>query len=152
MRAGIADGTLLPGEKLPPVRDLAWRLQITPGTVARAYTILTDAGLLEAGVGRGTFVAHARIVEEAEIPLEIDAVAHGKEPNGDSYRVNLFSPHLPARGQARLIREAFAKIAADPPSGMMHYPSQVGSTAARTAVARWLAGASIGSFLSLIHI
>ena len=146
LRDGISDGTLLPGEKLPPVRDLAWRLQITPGTVARAYTILTDAGLLEAGVGRGTFVAHARIVEEAEIPLEIDAVAHGKETNGDSYRVNLFSPHLPAMGQARLIREAFAKIAADPPSGMMHYPSQVGSAAARTAIARWLAGASIGSF------
>ena len=50
LRDGISDGTLLPGEKLPPVRDLAWRLQITPGTVARAYTILTDAGLLEAGV------------------------------------------------------------------------------------------------------
>ena len=57
IRDGIAKGTLPVGQKLPPVRDLAWTLQITPGTVARAYTILTDEGLLEAEVGRGTFVA-----------------------------------------------------------------------------------------------
>lgn len=146
LRAGIADGTFSPGEKLPPVRELAWRLQITPGTVARAYTNLIDVGVLEAGVGRGTFVAKSNTLDHVEKPLEIDAIAHGREPSGDVYRVNLFSPHLPAVGQSTLIREAFAKIAADPPSGMMHYPSQVGSTAARQAVTRWLSGALVGSF------
>ena len=50
-------GSLKIGTKLPPVRDLAYQLSITPGTVARAYSILTDEGVLEAEVGRGTFVA-----------------------------------------------------------------------------------------------
>ena len=45
IRDQIATGRLAAGEKLPPVRELAWQLQITPGTVARAYTVLTDSGV-----------------------------------------------------------------------------------------------------------
>jgi DNA-binding transcriptional regulator YhcF (GntR family) len=52
IRAGITRGDLAVGDKLPPVRDLAWKLGITPGTVARAYTILTDEAVLMAEVGR----------------------------------------------------------------------------------------------------
>ena len=57
IRGRIASGLLEPGAKLPPVRELAYRLGITPGTVARAYTVLTEEGLLQGEVGRGTFVA-----------------------------------------------------------------------------------------------
>ena len=46
-------GQLDPGQKLPPVRDMAHQMQVTPGTVARAYRVLIDDGYLEAGVGRG---------------------------------------------------------------------------------------------------
>ena len=53
----VANGMLAPGDQLPPVRDLAWRLGITPGTVARAYTLLTETGQARAEVGRGTFLA-----------------------------------------------------------------------------------------------
>ena len=60
IRDGVARGELAEGAKLPPVRDLAWKLGITPGTVARAYTILTNEGMLTAEVGRGTFVASKR--------------------------------------------------------------------------------------------
>ena len=51
IRKAIESKTLDIGTKLPPVRELAYRLQITPGTVARAYTILTEEGLLQAEVG-----------------------------------------------------------------------------------------------------
>ena len=57
IRRAVGNGQLAEGEKLPPVRDLAYRLKITPGTVARAYSVLTDEGLLVGEVGRGTFVA-----------------------------------------------------------------------------------------------
>ncbi|MBU2359108.1 MAG: GntR family transcriptional regulator, partial [Alphaproteobacteria bacterium] len=57
IRDGVADGQLLPGAQLPPVRDLAYRIGVTPGTVARAYRLLVDDRVLVAGVGRGTFVA-----------------------------------------------------------------------------------------------
>jgi len=42
IRSAIAQGSLAPGDQLPPVRDLAWKLDMTPGTVARAYAALTD--------------------------------------------------------------------------------------------------------------
>ena len=40
IRDGVARGELVEGAKLPPVRDLAWRLGITPGTVARALSLI----------------------------------------------------------------------------------------------------------------
>jgi len=48
IRKAIDTKELEVGVKLPPVRELAYKLGITPGTVARAYTILTDEGLLNA--------------------------------------------------------------------------------------------------------
>ena len=54
LRAAIRVGDLAEGEQLPTVRDLAWRLSVTPGTVSRAYQIATQEGLLRATVGRGT--------------------------------------------------------------------------------------------------
>ena len=55
LREAIRAGHLAEGSRLPTVRDLAWRLDVTPGTVSRAYQIVTQEGLLEATVGRGTF-------------------------------------------------------------------------------------------------
>ena len=54
VRAAIDRGALPPGTRLPPVRELAWKIGVTPGTVARAYSRLTDKGILSAAVGRGT--------------------------------------------------------------------------------------------------
>lgn len=38
---------LHPGDKLPPIRQLASDLEINPNTVARAYLILEEAGIIE---------------------------------------------------------------------------------------------------------
>jgi len=54
--ADLAAGTLTPGTRMPTHRDLAWRLQVTVGTVARAYAEAERQGLLSGEVGRGTFV------------------------------------------------------------------------------------------------
>lgn len=143
IRAAVAEGTLTQGTRLPPVRDLAWQLKITPGTVARAYTILTDEGLLNAEVGRGTFVAPP-VDDDALFapPIEVDSAAHNRE--AQDWRVNMVSPHLPSVGQAQLIRNLLADIARDPPSGMMHYPDRTNARPAREAVVKWLAGAQLG--------
>ncbi|KIN77217.1 PLP-dependent aminotransferase family protein [Sulfitobacter mediterraneus] len=142
IRAQIVSGTMPEGTKLPPVRELAWQLKITPGTVARAYTILTDDGTLRAEVGRGTFVAAPRQGEAPLGPIEVDVVRHNT-PETNGY-VNLYSPHLPTVGQAGLIRKLLAEIAADPPSGVMHYPTRNSSEPARAAMAEWLKGTPIG--------
>lgn len=52
----IAMGQILPGDKLPAVRKLAGELVINPNTVARAYTLLEQQGLLATKTGSGTFV------------------------------------------------------------------------------------------------
>ncbi|WP_424967476.1 PLP-dependent aminotransferase family protein [Dinoroseobacter sp. S375] len=142
LRQAIASGDLKPGEKLPPVRDLAYRVSVTPGTVARAYTRLTDAGLLETGVGRGTFVAQKAISAPPLRVPEVDSVLHNSE--ADPHEVNLISPHLPNAGQARLIRESLMQIAAAPPSGVMHYPGHRTGQAAREAVVSYLSNVTLG--------
>ena len=138
IRKAIEGGKLTEGEKLPPVRELAWRLSITPGTVARAYTLLTDEGTLLAEVGRGTFVAAPSGAKPIyrEPLIEEDAAIHNAESQG--YQVNLVSPHLPSVGQARLIRELLTEVAQDPPSGMMHYPNRRNLQAACDAAAQWV--------------
>ncbi|MEM7497874.1 MAG: PLP-dependent aminotransferase family protein [Pseudomonadota bacterium] len=55
----VQTGRLAAGEQLPPVRELAYRLGVGPGAVARAYRIGIERGQLEATVGRGTFVRGA---------------------------------------------------------------------------------------------
>lgn len=53
----VADGTLRPGERLPPVRRLAEDLGLAAGTVARAYRELEAAGAVETRGRAGTVVA-----------------------------------------------------------------------------------------------
>ncbi|MCV3270954.1 aminotransferase-like domain-containing protein [Roseobacter sinensis] len=144
IRKGIDAGALKPGDKLPPVRDLAWRLSITPGTVARAYTILTDEGTLTAEVGRGTFVAPPRATPANDAPIEIDVIKHSAGVEEDPHNVSLFSPHLPCVGQDKLVRQVMAQVAKVPPSGVMHYPSRSGARPARDAVVHWLKGTPLG--------
>ncbi|MEM9585271.1 MAG: PLP-dependent aminotransferase family protein [Pseudomonadota bacterium] len=147
IRGAIRSGALASGEKLPPVREVAYQLSITPGTVARAYSKLADTGDLDAVVGRGTFVATAQAEQDNTMrtsnPIEVDATPHDSER--DRYRVNMISPHLPSVGQAKLIRQLLAEVAQHPPSGVMHYPSAASSLPARQAVAKWMSGAPLGS-------
>jgi GntR family transcriptional regulator len=52
----IADGQLQPGGQLPTVRALATELRINFNTVARAYRLLDDAGIISTQQGRGTYI------------------------------------------------------------------------------------------------
>lgn len=54
----IRSGTLLPGTKLPPQRELADFLDINVSTVSQAFRICSDKGLLTSVIGSGTFVAY----------------------------------------------------------------------------------------------
>ena len=65
VRAGVASGSLSPGDQLPTVRQLAVDLSINPNTVMRAYRELELTGLLETHQGTGTFIANKKIEQKS---------------------------------------------------------------------------------------
>lgn len=56
IRQDALNGTLKPGDRLPPQRELAYRLGVTTGTVTRAYAEAEKMGLLSGEVGRGSYL------------------------------------------------------------------------------------------------
>jgi len=57
LRAAIATGRLGPGDQLPTVRELAVELRVNGNTVARVYTDLERAGVIETKRGVGSFIS-----------------------------------------------------------------------------------------------
>jgi GntR family transcriptional regulator len=60
LRAAIASGRLKVGDQLPTVRELAVDLSVNANTIARVYSELERAGVLETRRGVGTFVRASR--------------------------------------------------------------------------------------------
>ncbi|WP_055696724.1 GntR family transcriptional regulator [Streptomyces silaceus] len=60
VRGAIADGTAVPGERLPSAREVAESLSVNVHTVLRGYQRLRDEGLIELRRGRGAVITAAR--------------------------------------------------------------------------------------------
>lgn len=56
IRHMLATGALKPGDQLPTVRQLATDLRVNFNTIARAYRLLDEAGLISTQQGRGTYI------------------------------------------------------------------------------------------------
>lgn len=56
IRVAIASGSLKPGDQLPTVRQMATDLRVNWNTIAHAYRMLDEAGLISTQQGRGTFI------------------------------------------------------------------------------------------------
>jgi GntR family transcriptional regulator len=52
----VATEVLQPGDQLPTVRQLAADLRVNFNTIARAYRMLDEAGVISTQQGRGTYV------------------------------------------------------------------------------------------------
>jgi DNA-binding transcriptional regulator YhcF (GntR family) len=57
LRAAIAAGALRPGDRLPPVRELAATAGVNVNTVRAVYARLSGQGVIDSEHGRGTFVS-----------------------------------------------------------------------------------------------
>ncbi len=70
IQEGVATGLLRPGDRLPAVRQLADELDVSPGTVARAYTELERVSVVVTDGARGTRIAQGQrpIVPACERP------------------------------------------------------------------------------------
>lgn len=79
MNAIIA-GELLPGERLPPARQLAWALRVNVHTVLKAYADLERNQVLEVRRGRGTSVkADFSIAVMERVDALKQAALHARE-------------------------------------------------------------------------
>lgn len=62
----IAGGSIVPGTQLPTVRSLALELRVNFNTIARAYRILDEVGVISTQQGRGTYVMEVSPPEVSE--------------------------------------------------------------------------------------
>lgn len=70
----VATDVLNPDDQLPTVRQLASDLRVNFNTVARAYRLLDEAGVISTQQGRGTYIL-APPSEQATERLRQEAVA-----------------------------------------------------------------------------
>jgi DNA-binding transcriptional MocR family regulator len=133
MAGDIMSGKLNVGDKLPPHRDLAWRLKVTVGTVTRAYKEAEIRGLLSGEVGRGSYVRE--ITGSTALPERLDVTSQGSDLSVAApppvYSTDEFDAAL-----AHVMREPSRLALLDymPPEGHAHY---------RAMGAKWLARSGI---------
>lgn len=69
VRHAIETGVLQGGDPLPGIRTLAEELVVSPNTIAKAYSELEHAGLLELRHGSGAYVMAKRRVESRTVQI-----------------------------------------------------------------------------------
>ncbi len=105
MEAGVRSGQLTPGDHLPPVRELAGQLGVSPTTVAAAYSDLRRRGLTT-GTGRaGTRIRGAPPVS-SRVYLSAPAGTRDLVTGGPDPDLLPLLPPRPARRSTRMYAEA----------------------------------------------
>jgi DNA-binding transcriptional MocR family regulator len=118
----VASGALAPGTKLPPHRELAYRLKIGVGTVTKVYAEARRRGLLNATVGRGSFIA-----------------GHDAQPD-ESGLIDFSHNLTPMTLAAARFGGALAALRRRPDlADHLNYPPPAGRASHRQAGAKWLA-------------
>lgn len=72
----IADGTLAPGTKLPPIRTVASELVLSPTTVSAAWSLLARSGAVRTDGRRGTTVLDTNVAGGNRYRRALDRPVH----------------------------------------------------------------------------
>ncbi|ARF75194.1 GntR family transcriptional regulator [Streptomyces sp. NPDC012600] len=80
VRRAVAEGAVIPGERLPAARVLAESLGVNVHTVLRGYQRLREEGLIELRRGRGAMVTGAASPRRAQLLERVrEVVADARE-------------------------------------------------------------------------
>ncbi|WP_421956830.1 PLP-dependent aminotransferase family protein [Polaromonas sp.] len=123
LQAAVADGSLTPGGRLPPQRQLAAQLDVDLTTITRAYDEARRRHLLEGRGARGTYVAAPKIELTAILDLSMNTPP---PPDGVDFDDML------KQGLSQVLMRADAEL-------LMTYHLGGGSDSDRKAGAKWLA-------------
>jgi DNA-binding transcriptional MocR family regulator len=131
----LRSGALVVGDRLPPQRELAKRLDIDFTTVARGYVEAQKRGLVQSHVGRGTFVIGDTGKERASFAP--DAAPDLRRSTLADFSMNMppepDDPALIAR-----MREGLSAVATNLVS-LLRYQGFGGSSMDKDAAGVWLA-------------
>jgi len=120
----VQTGALPVGERLPPQRELAWKLGVTTGTVGRAYAMAEQRRLVSGQVGRGTYVLEQVAPVSAPIAGEV---------------LNLTRNIPPLMEQNAALARTLQELGAQPgPESLLDYMPEAGHSAYRRAGVQWL--------------
>lgn len=139
LEADVRDGRLTPGDPLPTQRQLALVLGLNFTTVTRGYDEARRRGLINATVGRGTFVA---------APARSRAAGAGPIPDRD---LSVNTP--PATGWLpRAFRDTLTRVAHDPALAlrMLSYDARLNEETARNAGSSWLSARGLDAPLERV--
>lgn len=122
LQAAVADGSLKPGDRLPPQRHLAAQLDVDLTTVTRAYDEARRRNLLEGRGARGTYVAAPKVELTSILDLSMNTPP---PPDGVDFddMLKLGLSHVLMRANNELL---------------MTYHLAGGSDSDRQAGAKWL--------------
>ena len=133
LRRLIEAGSIPPGSKLPPSRDLAARLKTSRGSVVAAFETLIAEGYAVARTGAGTFVADRVPNIRPAAPLEADPVRASAMPLPGTLGVAMADARTLGRFRMLLSRHL-----ARPGPEHFHYGDPRGGEALRQAIAAYL--------------
>ncbi|MBB6482994.1 PLP-dependent aminotransferase family protein [Rhizobium lusitanum] len=137
-KTAIAEGRLVPGDRMPSVRALASELGLSRGTINLAYQILAEEGYVEFRGAAGTFVDMRLRTPETAAPSP-SATRHGlieQPPNARPFQLGL--PALdafPRKTWSRLVSRCSRQLGA----AQLGYPEPAGLMALRERIAGYLA-------------
>lgn len=123
LQAAVADGSLTPGDRLPPQRQLAAQLNVDLTTITRAYDEARRRHLLEGRGARGTYVAAPKIELTSILDLSMNTPP---PPDGVDFDDML------KQGLSQVLMRADTEL-------LMTYHLGGGSDSDRKAGAKWLA-------------
>lgn len=107
IEGAVGSGALPPGAALPPLRDLARDLDVNPNTVAAAYRLLRDRGVIETAGRRGSRI-RARPATTPRDEIRIDVPPGVRDLSTGNPDTALLPP------LAAALADAAAHHAADP--------------------------------------
>jgi GntR family transcriptional regulator len=105
VRAMAASGLLRPGDQLPTIRCMAGEAGINFNTVARAYRVLDEAGVISTERGRGTYAVARLPRRRARRARGLDLLV--QETLAAAARIG----YGPQEVQAALVRAAGRRVA-----------------------------------------
>lgn len=72
LKASIAEGELLPGDPLPPERQLMADFGVSRSSLREAFRVMELLGLIESIPGKGRFVRYPRAISDQEEALQLE--------------------------------------------------------------------------------